>query len=96
MISSYNYAERIETASSVVHQTAQGLELIVDDESSDDSVRVIQSWMEDLSRRFQEGLCPTGAASVIGHRSNSGLAVARNTAFEASRADWCCVDGDNR
>ena len=100
VISSYNYAERIETAlESVVNQTAQGLELIVvDDESSDNSVRVIQSWMEDLSRRFQEGLrSPLVRLLLLRHRSNSGLAVARNTAFEAAKADWCFVlDADNR
>ena len=98
VLSSFNYATRIQTAlDSVLRQTATPLELIVvDDASTDDSAAVVQAWM-DQQRQEQTSDSKFSRLLLLRHQVNSGLATARNTAFEAARADWCFVlDADNR
>ena len=94
-VSLYNYAERITDALiSVKEQTQQRLELIVvDDASSDDGTSIVERWIDDCLR-----LCdhPFVRVLFLRHCRNTGLAVARNTAFVHSQAPWCFVlDADN-
>ena len=96
VVSSFNYEKRITTAlKSVRDQSLSGLELIVvDDASQDDSAGVIKSWMET---QVLEGDHPFVRLLLLRHHQNAGLAVARNTAFEAATSAWCFVlDADNR
>ena len=95
VVSLYNYADRIvEALQSVSAQTQARLELIVvDDASTDDSTSVVERWIDGC-------LCLVGHPFVrvllLRHRSNAGLAAARNTAFAQSQASWCFVlDADN-
>ena len=92
VVSLYNYAGRIEEAlNSVAEQTEAALELVVvDDASTDDGAEVVKAWMQAHQTRFSRCL-------LLQHRRNSGLAAARNTAFDATQAAWCFVlDADNR
>ena len=83
VVSLYNYAGRIEEAlNSVAEQTETALELVVvDDVSTDDGVEVVRAWMQAHQTRFSRCL-------LLRHRRNSGLAAARNTAFDATHAAW--------
>ena len=95
LVSLYNYCGRIEAAlKSVVEQTAGALELIVvDDASTDDGAAVVASWMEACQKN---GNHPFVRLLLLQHSRNAGLAVARNSAFNAARASWCFVlDADN-
>ena len=100
VVSSHDYGTRIVTAlESVRQQTLSPLELIVvDDASSDNSVSVIHSWMDQVKQDEDETETPLfSRLLLLEHEENAGLATARNTAFEAARADWCFVlDADNR
>lgn len=90
-VSLYNYRDRILGAlNSAANQSEQALELIVvDDASSDGSAEVVQRWLEEHGQRFSRAL-------LVRHRSNSGLAASRNTAFALAQAKWCFVlDADN-
>ena len=91
VVSLYNYSGRIEEAlNSVAEQTEAALELVVvDDASSDGGAELVRAWMQAHQRRFSRCL-------LLRHRRNSGLASARNTAFNAAHAAWCFVlDADN-
>ena len=91
VVSLYNYAGRIEEAlNSVATQTEAELELVVvDDASSDGGEEVVNEWMQAHQQRFRRCL-------LLRHRRNSGLAAARNTAFNAAHSAWCFVlDADN-
>ena len=95
LVSLYNYSGRIGAAlESVVQQTAKALELIVvDDASTDDGAAVVASWMEACQKH---GNHPFVRLLLLQHSRNAGLAVARNSAFNAARASWCFVlDADN-
>ena len=100
VVSSHDYGTRIVTAlESVRQQTLSPLELIVvDDASSDNSVSVIHSWMDQVKQDEDEKETPLfSRLLLLEHEENAGLATARNTAFEAARAEWCFVlDADNR
>ena len=90
-ISLHDYADRIEAAlESVRQQSLAALELVVvDDASSDGGEQVVRNWLERHGPRFPR-------ARLLRHRSNGGLAAARNTAFAAVSAPWCFVlDADN-
>jgi GT2 family glycosyltransferase len=90
-ISSFNYADRLPAAlESCRVQSLSALELvIVDDASSDASPELCRRWLEQHGSRFCR-------VRLLQHRSNGGLAAARNTAFAAASAPWCFVlDADN-
>ena len=91
VVTLFNYAVFIEEClGSVLGQTHERLELIVvDDASTDDSAERAASWLATHAGRFER-------AVLIGHAQNQGLPQARNTAFEAARADPVFVlDADN-
>jgi glycosyltransferase involved in cell wall biosynthesis len=91
VVTLFNYARFIdECLGSVAAQTHRRLELIVvDDASTDSSAEAAQAWLAAHAARFERTL-------LIRHRENQGLSQARNTAFEAARADPVFVlDADN-
>lgn len=91
-ISLYNYGACIEAAlDSVATQSQTNLELIVvDDHSTDDGADRCRHWLNQHGHLFQRAL-------LLRHTRNSGLAAARNTAFQAAQAPWCFVlDADNQ
>ena len=91
VVSLYNYGEYIEeTLNSVASQHLEVLELVVvDDASTDHGAATAQRWLEQHGGRFRQ-------ATLLQHRQNGGLAAARNTAFDATKAPWCLVlDADN-
>ncbi len=84
---SYNSSEFIsETIQSVLDQTFTDWEMIiVDDCSIDNSVRVIQSFIEKDTR-----------IKLIQLSKNSGTAIARNVAIKAARGRYIAfLDGDD-
>ena len=84
---SYNSARFIaSTINSVIAQTAMSLEIIiVDDCSSDNSIEVIQSFIDRDTR-----------IKFIKLEENSGAAVARNTAIEAASGRFIAfLDSDD-
>jgi glycosyltransferase involved in cell wall biosynthesis len=91
-ISLCNYEQFIvECLNSVIWQTVPEIELIVVDDcsSADRSCEVARAWMEQHSSRF-------AGASLVRHRSNRGLAEARNTGFRLAGAEYVFVlDADN-
>ena len=95
VLSLYNYADRICNAlKSVYSQTQSDIELIVvDDNSSDDGLAVVKTWMNNIC------LCkdhPFTKLLLLSHHRNRGLAAARNTAFSLASSEWCFVlDSDN-
>lgn len=83
----YNCSKYLEqTIQSVLSQTFQNWEMImVDDCSTDNSVEVIQSFVEQDSR-----------IRLIQLSENSGAAVARNTAIEAAQGRYIAfLDSDD-
>jgi GT2 family glycosyltransferase len=90
-VSVYNYRDRILHAlTSAAAQQETSLELVlVDDHSSDDSVEIMLSWLQQHAKRFRRAI-------LVRHHHNAGLAAARNTAFGLAKAEWCFVlDADN-
>ena len=75
----YNVEEYMaQCLESVVSQSYKNLEIIcVDDCSKDNSVNIIKSFMEKDNR-----------IKLTGHKSNKGLAVARNTGLEFSSGEY--------
>ena len=95
LVSLYNYAGRIVAAlEGVAQQKGAALELIVvDDASTDEGLAVVTAWMEALQAK---GKHPFVRLLLLRHSFNSGLAVARNSAFAFAQASWCFVlDADN-
>jgi glycosyltransferase involved in cell wall biosynthesis len=91
IITLYNYAHFVMDAlDSVFHQTHANLDLIVvDDHSSDGSLVVAKTWLEEHHTRFAR-------AKLLRHKANYGLAQSRNTAFESSANEFIFVlDADN-
>lgn len=91
VISLYNYQNHIvECLESVRTQKLADLDLIiVDDCSRDASLKVAREWLGALGGRFSQCL-------LLHHKSNCGLAQARNTAFAHSRTEYVFVlDADN-
>lgn len=91
-ISLYNYARYIEEClASIAAQDYTELQLIIVDDCSqnDGSVAVAQAWMREHQDRFPSGI-------LVAHDANSGLAEARNTAFDLADCDTVFVmDADN-
>jgi GT2 family glycosyltransferase len=94
LISLYNYSSEILNALESVAAQSIDLELIVvDDASTDDGSAVVKDWMQskvDSPDSIFKRLI------LLRHHINSGLAVARNTAFSRAKAAWCFIlDADN-
>lgn len=90
-ISLYNYEEFVASCvESVREQTLSELDLVVvDDCSTDGSVRVVCDWLVRNGDRLAR-------YRFIRHKSNQGLAGSRNTAFENARTKFVFVlDADN-
>ena len=90
----YNYAGYVaEALESVQGQTIQQLDLIVvDDYSTDDSLRIARDWAENQARtgRFNRIL-------VLRNQTNQGLARTRNCGFAAAETAYVVpLDADNR
>jgi len=86
----FNYAEFITRAlDSLAGSRFRQIEaIVVDDGSYDNSVDQVRDWM---------GRHPRVAAALIRHRTNRGLASARNTALGFARAEYVFVlDADNQ
>jgi glycosyltransferase involved in cell wall biosynthesis len=90
----YNYAGYVtEALESVRAQTIEALDLVViDDCSTDDSLRVAQAWAEQQA--------PTGRFNrimVLRNRTNQGLARTRNVGFDVAETEYVIpLDADNR
>jgi glycosyltransferase involved in cell wall biosynthesis len=70
-----------ESLASLAAQTQGGLELIiVDDASTDDSRKVVASWLDARGDAF----C---GYTFISHRTNMGVAATRNSGFTRATAD---------
>ncbi len=85
IVLSYNYRQYIgRTIESILNQTVNNIEVIViDDNSTDDSVEVIKSYKDDRIR-------------LIRNEVNIGGAASFNKAYEQSRGDFIAtVDSDD-
>ncbi len=92
MIPLYNYADYIiEALDSVRDQTLADLDVIViDDASTDHSATLVVNWMRENAARFNRAI-------VLRNTINSGLAVTRNTGFDAAETAFILpLDADNR
>lgn len=90
-ISLYNYRSYIiETLHSVYEQTQQAIDLIVvDDQSTDDSLTAAEHWLSDHSARFN-------SVQLVQHLENKGLSATRNTAVNVSTTPYVFIlDADN-
>lgn len=90
-ISLYNYQDYIvETLESVYAQTQQPLDLVVvEDNGSDNSLAITQSWLQKRIGRFNR-------VQLIQHHQNQGLSAARNTGVSASDTSYVFIlDADN-
>jgi len=88
----HNYAHFVEEAlDSVKAQSLRVLDLVVvDDQSTDDSLNVAVNWAKRNAARFNRLL-------VIQNRVNSGLGPSRNTGFDATETPYVFpLDADNR
>ena len=90
----YNYADYVtEALESVCAQTLEPLDLIVvDDRSTDNSLRVARIWAEQQAQagRFNRIV-------VMRNCDNYGLARTRNVAFDAAETEYVVpLDADNR
>ena len=92
LIRLYNYeALVIEALDSVLAQTLTPLDLVVvDDASTDESGKVALAWMQAHAHRLNR-------ASLLRHRKNAGLGMARNTGFAAAETSYVLMlDADNK
>jgi hypothetical protein len=85
----YNYSEHVGRAlDSVASSEFRDLEVIVvDDASTDDSLKCVRGWMERNERV---------ASVLVRHSTNRGLPSARNTALGFARGEFVFIlDADN-
>jgi GT2 family glycosyltransferase/glycosyltransferase involved in cell wall biosynthesis/SAM-dependent methyltransferase/uncharacterized protein YbaR (Trm112 family) len=88
----YNYDHYVvEALDSVREQTLRALDLVVvDDRSTDRSLRVVTDWARKNEGRFNR-------IQVLKNRSNYGLALSRNTGFDAAGTTYVLpLDADNK
>lgn len=91
VVTLFNYGRHLDGClGSVLAQTHRRLELIViDDASTDASAALARDWLKKHAARFER-------AVLVGHARNQGLSTARNTGFQAARAEHVFVlDADN-
>ena len=87
----YNYAHFVEKAlNSVLKQTLKDLDLvIVDDQSTDDSLAVARRWVEAHHERF-------GSVKLVQQKVNSNLAKTRNVGVSLAETEFYFpLDPDN-
>jgi len=87
----YNYASFITDAlASIKKQTLDSIELVVvDDHSTDKSLKVAADWIERNGRRFV-------SATLLRNVQNQGLALTRNVGFAHAEAPFVFpLDADN-
>jgi len=90
-VSLYNYKDCIISClGSVKSQTICNLDLVVvDDCSTDGSLKIVRNWLVENGNRFSHHL-------LMHHKVNRGLASSRNTAFANARTEYVFVlDADN-
>jgi glycosyltransferase involved in cell wall biosynthesis/GT2 family glycosyltransferase len=88
----FNYSDVVpEALQSVAAQTLAALDLVViDDASPDDSLAMVQAWVQAHGGRFNRVV-------VLRHRENAGLGFARNSGFAAAETPFVLpLDADNR
>ena len=88
----YNYSQYIEeTLNSVKQQTLANIDLIiVNDQSTDDSLRKAKRWLERNKNHFNRTIL---ASNTI----NSKLGPSRNVGFQLAETDYVfALDADNR
>ena len=87
-VASYNNGHYVcETLESIRTQTYENLELIiVDDDSTDNSVQIIEQWLSN-----QPGL----NALFIRHDNNRGVCAACNTILNNSKGKYLCIVGSD-
>ena len=82
IVTLYNYEQYIETHSKRPSANSpKPRTVVIDDVSTDGSVSVAVKWLRENSARFSR-------ARLISHAKDSGLAQARNTAFENAANDY--------
>lgn len=87
----YNYASFVgEALASLKKQTLDSIELVVvDDRSTDSSVKVAADWIERNGRRFV-------SATLLRNFTNQGLPLTRNVGFDHAEAPFVFpLDADN-
>jgi glycosyltransferase involved in cell wall biosynthesis len=88
----FNYSDFVpEALQSVAAQTLSVLDLVVvDDASPDDSLAMVQAWVQAHGSRFNRVV-------ILRHRDNAGLGFARNSGFAAAETPFVLpLDADNR
>jgi glycosyltransferase involved in cell wall biosynthesis/GT2 family glycosyltransferase len=88
----FNYSDFVpEALQSAAAQTLAMLDLVViDDASPDDSLAMVQAWVQAHGGRFNRVV-------VLRHRANAGLGFARNSGFAAAETPFVLpLDADNR
>jgi glycosyltransferase involved in cell wall biosynthesis len=88
----YNYSQYIEeTLNSVKLQTLANIDLIVvNDHSTDDSLRKAKRWMECNKNHFNRAI-------IASNKINSKLGPSRNVGFHLAETDYIfALDADNR
>jgi glycosyltransferase involved in cell wall biosynthesis len=92
IVTNYNYENYvIECLNSIAAQTHYAISIVVvDDDSSDNSVEVILEWLEGNKSRFI-------SASLLRNMTNQGPSSSRNTAIEYCLAETIfIIDADNK
>jgi len=87
----YNYQKHIiEALTSVFKQKHKELDLIiVNDKSTDKSLKVAKKWLAKHTRRFSRAL-------IVSHKENQGLSISRNTGTSLSQTPFLFfLDADN-
>lgn len=81
----------LETLDSIKNQTYTNIELLVSDDcSKDDTVQVIQRWLDDNCRRFAD-------ANLITTEFNTGTSANLNRGCRSSHGEWIkIIAGDDR
>lgn len=70
---------------SIMHQSYQNIELIIIDDCSDDnSVKIIEEWMEALEKRFSR-------VSFIARKTNKGLIYNCNEGLQIASGKYFCL-----
>ena len=92
VVVTYNSSNTIlGTLDSILSQTYQNLELIVSDDcSTDETVRIVKSWLGELKERFV-------STNLITTRTNTGTAGNLNRGYSRTKGEWIkSIEGDDQ